>query len=305
MGWWDDILSKILPTFQSRSDNQRPTVEIGEIYSFKTKPFSEYAPSDTDRYAAIKVIGKNSSLVAVAVLDGIWSSKPGTEDVSGAGILREHRFLHNGSAACFGVQNFQWTPSQILSEFDLVCKLPLSKEERHEADQIIGFKVGCSFASLNHANLGAEGEWRWANDREKFEREYEAKQLSQDTERKAAEERYRTRLKTLTWEKFLNEPLLKNWSTSPPFPSAELTAQVRDKIIEASKALQELGEKPRKAEVRQILRETVLWLNEFDRQANGVIETDEREDLCLLLEEMAYLSKQKSLIDEIDGWREW
>jgi len=36
-----------------------------------------------------------------------------------------------------------------------------------------------------------------------------------------------------------------------------------------------------------------------------VIETEEREDICKVLEELAAAAGQRSLIDEIDGWRSW
>ncbi len=36
-----------------------------------------------------------------------------------------------------------------------------------------------------------------------------------------------------------------------------------------------------------------------------VIETEEREDICAILEEMAHVARQKVLVDEIDECREW
>ena len=47
------------------------------------------------------------------------------------------------------------------------------------------------------------------------------------------------------------------------------------------------------------------WFNRADEQAGGVIETEEREDICAVLEEMAYVARQKSLVDEIGEWRAW
>jgi hypothetical protein len=36
-----------------------------------------------------------------------------------------------------------------------------------------------------------------------------------------------------------------------------------------------------------------------------VIETEEREDICAALEELAFVARQKGLVAEIDEWRDW
>ncbi len=46
-------------------------------------------------------------------------------------------------------------------------------------------------------------------------------------------------------------------------------------------------------------------LNDFDAQNNNFIETVEREDLVLLLEEILSAAKHPDLVDEIDNWRDW
>jgi hypothetical protein len=49
----------------------------------------------------------------------------------------------------------------------------------------------------------------------------------------------------------------------------------------------------------------VEWFNEADRRAGRVIDTKEREDICQVLAELAFVAHQKRLFDEIDWWREW
>jgi len=154
-------------------------------------------------------------------------------------------------------------------------------------------------------NASAEGEWRWHNDQAAFLAEVERKRAQFDAEQKAKEERYRTRLKKLTWEQLLAETPFARWSPSPPFPPAAFTKDAQTTIREACLSLQALGPKPRKAEVRAILKRTVEWFNQADASADGVIETEEREDIFAVLEEMAYVARQKSLADEIDQWRDW
>ena len=76
-------------------------------------------------------------------------------------------------------------------------------------------------------------------------------------------------------------------------------------IHNTCRALCALGSKPRKPDVRRLLRDCVKWFNEADEEAGGVIETEEREDICMVLEEMVYLARQKSLSDEVNEWRSW
>jgi hypothetical protein len=76
-------------------------------------------------------------------------------------------------------------------------------------------------------------------------------------------------------------------------------------IHQTCRALRALGTKPPKSDVRRLLKECVEWFNKADEQANGVIETEEREDICAVLEEIAYVARQKSLVNEIEDWRTW
>lgn len=44
---------------------------------------------------------------------------------------------------------------------------------------------------------------------------------------------------------------------------------------------------------------------EADEKAGGAIETEEREDICAVLEEMAFVARQAVLMEEVDMWRRW
>ena len=64
----------------------------GDIYAFHTVPTNVFAVRETGRYAAIKILGSSKRLVAIAVLDGIWSALPSLKEASRTSILNEHRF---------------------------------------------------------------------------------------------------------------------------------------------------------------------------------------------------------------------
>ena len=281
------------------------TLAAGQAYSFRTSPYSEFAPSSTGRYGAFKLLGVSDKHIAVAVLDGIWTSAPTPKDVRGKAILHEHRFAHTGRPAVFGVNQDFWQPEADLQEFSFVGILAVSASERSLADAIARFEAGTRFATIHHVNYSAEGEWRWSNERDSFVEEIALRDAKNAAERAAKEERYKTRLSKLTWEQLLSETQFERWSPSPPYPPQEFTDAARGAIRDACIALQGLGPKPRKAEVRAILKKTVQWFNEADEKAGGVIETEEREDICAVFEEMAYVARHKSLVDEIDEWRDW
>ena len=136
----------------------------GNIYAFRTHPLSEFAAPETNRYAAFKVLGVNEKMVAIAVLEGIWTSPP-TLDAIGSTILHEYRFAHTGQIASFGVNADRWKPSE-LTDVSLLGSKKLSLEDRTLWERIIGFNVGCRYSTFLAANHAAEGEWRWEHDRE-------------------------------------------------------------------------------------------------------------------------------------------
>jgi hypothetical protein len=252
----------------------------------------------------LKIIGVTDKLVAVAVFDGIWFEGPNLEEMRTSSIINEHRFYHTGRPAVFGVNRDWWQPSNDLEDFRFVGMQAVSDTKLSFADAIACFAAGSRFSAINAANYAAEGEWRWSNDRESFVKEDQLKAAKNEAERAAKEERYRTRLSKLTWDQLLSETPFGSWSHSPPFPPEEFTDAARTVIRDACAALQALGPKPRRADVRAVLKKTVQWFNEADEEAGGVIETEERGDICTMLEEMACVARQKVLVDEIDAWRD-
>ena len=101
------------------------------------------------------------------------------------------------------------------------------------------------------------------------------------------------------------EDPFERWALSPPFPSENFTQAARDAIYRASEDLIDLGPKPGRKDVRKILKQTVAWFNETDREVGYVMDTEEREDILNALEELAHLARQPILVSEIDEWHEW
>lgn len=281
-----------------------PSPRVGKIYSFETAAYTEFSPPHTGRYAALKVLGVSTDYYVLGILDGIWSTPPTLHQATKCSLLKENRFAHSGTPAVFGVNSDWWEP-EALKRLTALGHDRCSKFENELANKVLSLAVGSRFSTMNAVNYAAEGEWRWAHDRDSFLAEVEQERGKNAERRAAAERRYRERLSKLTWEQLLSETPLPKWTGASPYPSAEFTAAARSKILDATRALMELGPKPRKPLVREVLKETVEWFNEADRAADGAIETEEREDICAALEELAFAAKQRTLVEEIDDWREW
>lgn len=276
----------------------------GHIYAFRTSPFSAFSPPETGRWAAMKLIGVMEDLIVIAVLDGIWTRPPTLKEAARARTLRERRFAYTGKPAVFGMDPAAWRPG-VLEDLTLLGTAPLQGEERRHVRRYLNREAGCSYASLIAASRNAEGEWRWAHDREAIIEDEQRAGAARAAAEAAREARYRTRLKSLTWDQLLTETPFQGWTPSPPYPPEDFTIAARERIHEACRELQALGVRPRKAEVRRSLKRCVEWFNDADAQAGGVIETGEREDICAVLEEVAFVAGQKGLVDEIDLWRDW
>ena len=278
--------------------------KAGTIYAFRTSPYSEFAPPETHRYGALKVLGSNKTHTVVAALDSIWSGAPSISEAARRGTLSQHRFAHRGRQAIFGINASAWSLGNLL-EMAHLGETSLHEEEVNQALRILNFEAGSVFGTPDSLNYAVEGEWRWANDREAFVAEHDQQTAKNATMRAAQEARYNERLKGLTWEKLLAETPFERWSLSPPFPDQEFTRNARQIVQWTCLNLRELGDKPRKADVRRVLKECVERFNKLDEDAGGAIETEEREDICAILEEMAHVARQEALVAEVDDWRTW
>lgn len=280
----------------------RESPAAGEIYAFRTAPLSDFAAPETGRFAALKILGVSEELVVLAVLDGIWGTRPAPQEVGRCAILTQHRFSYRGQAAVAGVYRGAWDVS-LLRDVTRVADVPLTRKERHLGDYSRDHRG--YYSNILFANREAEGEWRWKHDREALIAETALAEARGAAEEAAREARYRDRIQGLTWDQLLAEAHFANWSPSPPYPPPDFTEGARAAILAACRDLRDLGPKPRRGDVRAILRRTVIWFNEADERAGGVIETGEREDIFALLEEMAHVARQKALVEEIDVWRDW
>lgn len=278
-------------------------VEPGSIFGFRTSPAFPDSPPLTGRYGTFVVLAHNRNIVALAALDGVWESMPTLAEAQGSPLLRSNRFAARNRIASVGCDP---KDEPTLAEFTLLGEAPLTDEQRKLGAKYLGDNpFGLPFSSAEKVGTDVEHEWRWAHDRDAYLREYELNRQRDEQQRLAAQHRYETRLKGLTWEQLLSETPFERWDQSPPFPPAEFRDAAASRVLQACRELAELGPKPRKAAARTALKALVSWLNEADARAGGVIETEEREDIYLVLEEIAHGAGHPSLVEEAAGWATW
>jgi hypothetical protein len=270
----------------------------GDIYSFRTFPATEFSPRTTNRYAALKILGfkDEMSWVIYVVLDGVFDRHPNLGEASHLPWLVNRRSPYLTGPACQSTA-VDWEID--LDDFHYVGSVDLSKGDLELASTC---RV---FGTWRGASSNAEGMWRLRNDPAAYEQELELYRQACDARAADERQRYEKRLKALTWEVLLAEQPFSRWDVHPPFPPPEFVAAARDRVQAAVLELQSLGSKPKKAQVRAVLKACVEWFNAKNREFGEVIETEEREDICTVLEELAFVARQRSLVDEIEGWRDW
>lgn len=272
------------------------TYQAGEIYSFRTSPVTEFSPKETGRYAAFKVLGIKDECICYVVLDEIFGHPPDLGETSNLPWLRNVRFSFRGQPASHCTP-MDWESN--LEDIQYVGAVELSSEDVGLLAEIR------SFGTWSGASQDAEGEWRWRNDRAALQEEVERDRQAREARAAAERERYESRLKKLTWEQLLDEQPFARWNEHPPFPPPTFVDAARDRVRFAVLDLQALGPKPKKQQVRDILKTCVEWFNTKDVEFDYVIETEEREDICELLYELASVAGHKSLAREIHRWRNW
>jgi hypothetical protein len=272
--------------------------QAGEMYSFRTSPATDFAPRETQRYAALKILGLKGRCVCYVALNGVFDRHPDLAEVVNLPWLINTRFGFGShpEPACRCVP-LDWEID--LVELRYLGSVLLSREDAKLLAECRSYGAFCG------ASHDSEGEWRWQNDRSAYQEEVEREEQLSEKRLAAERQRYQQRLKALSWEKRLQEEAFSRWQEHPPFPPPEFVIAARAQIRATVMDLRALGPKPKKAAVRAVLKARVGWFNAKDAEFGNVIETEEREDICAVLEELAFVAGHRSLVSEIDAWRDW
>lgn len=270
---------------------------MGDFYAFHNLPSSKFAPQERPRYAAFRVLEVTDRLITVVTLDGTFDHSPLLSEVLALPPLRyQNPGVRRDVAVSF--VPLDWPPSPNL-EFRWLGNTALGADLLALVPELKGY------GPWEKVSWDAEGEYRLRHDRERYLEENARRHAEIVAEAKAVEERYQTRQKGLTWDRLLSERHFERWKESPPFPPQAFADAARATIERTIRTIAALGPKPRKPAVRTALRECVEWFNVEAERAGDVIETEERDDILLLLADICFVARQRSLVEEIEQWRTW
>lgn len=283
------------PSLTRRKKSDRPFA-VGDFYSFRTASPYGYPAPDRARYGAFRIIGiEPAAYVATLALDGVFDHPPALAEVAGlppAPRNRDHQpdVLLVSFHTVDGRLDLTWLGTE-----------PLAAAER----SLYAGRLGTHYGPWVFIASGAETRWRLKNDPiglKADEERADAARLAADV---ADAERYRAWRNRLSWDVLLAEKHFARWSRSPPFPPTAFTTAARDTINRTIRTIADLGPKPAKAAVRAALKECVEWFNVEAARAGDVVETEEREDILMVLANICFVARQRSLNAEIDEWRAW
>jgi len=271
----------------------------GALVMFATLPHNKHSPPVTGRFAAFKVLSHDEKerMTLVAVLDYIETQPPTAETLSRLGVMeRQDAF---GAKKPFYIHiDDRISSRQQEPEFQIIGQSEVTPEEA--ALEIYSHTGRWAISNL------VETIWRSEHDAEAFEAERVLLRAEGKARQDALEKRKNERLRGLTLETLMQETQFSAWE-----PVDDLMPKaVLDALQNRAKALIEdaiaLGPKPRRADIRKLMRAFVDWVNEVNATTDPhPIETMEREDICAFLEEIAWATNQRPLMSEIDDWRDW
>lgn len=280
-------------------------VPAGTVCAFQTLSLFDDAHRPTGRYGAYVVLGRSDQLVAVEALDGVWTSMPSLDDVRTCGVLRSSNPSTPGTSSV-PEQVVGCRPEDVPAMPDLteVGAIDLTPAQQERLAATLRLRPGTVLADTGAVSWAVEWAWRRSHDREALDEEARLYHERMEQELAAARHRYETRTKHLTWEQLLSETPFGRWQTSPAVPDAFREEAVA-RVHQACRDAQALGAKPRRPAMRKILKGLVEWFNQANRHAGGVIETQEREEIIDVLQEIAVVSRQHALVEEFHRWRDW
>lgn len=284
-------------------------LKAGDLIAFRIGTQEGFSAPNKDRWGCMKVLhagNPKQPSISVSVKDGLWKDKPSFWQALRAPILIEKRFGAGSlvSGPLIFTTSVDW-------ELDLLDVEVLGRAfwfnsiERKARKNIRQDGYYHSIAPIDHAPHSIDHEYRAEFDAELWSAELDAYRERQQRERQVREQWEKTRLKSITLGALRDETQFADWEERVRIVPREFTQAVRDKSNEVIAQLVNLGPKPRRKDVRSVLKDYYSWLNAFDGSFGYLIETEEREDLVQFAEELCWATKQKPLIQEMDNWRDW
>lgn len=287
-------------------------LRVGDLIAFQIGEDPDFSAPNKDFWGVVKILDlgdKENGSFSLSVKSGLWAKKPTKWQAFRTPLLVEERFKK------LGANRLEPEPLIFTTTFD--CEINLketvvigrefwfSSIEREARRKISRDGYFFKIAAIDHAPRSIDHEHRAKFDEARWKSEIQAFSEKQKSIRREREQREQQRLKKVTIPALRAETQFEDWDNRTQIVPPEFALSVRKRSKELLSDLEALGAKPRRNDVRALLKAYISWLNEFDGSFGYAIETEEREDLMVFLEELCWATKQKPLIAEADAWREW
>ena len=291
---------------------EKRDLRVGDLVAFQIGETTNFSAPNKDSWGVAKILDlgdENDGSFSLSVKSGLWTEKPTQWQVFRTPLLVERRFKK------LGTNKLKPEPLIFTTTFDCVIDLQeavvIGREiwfnsiEREARRKISTDGYFYEIAAIDLAPRSIDHEYRAKFDEERWKCEIKAYGEKQDRIRREREERERQRLKKVTIPMLREETRFEDWDNRAQIVPPEFALGVRKRSKELLDDLGALGAKPRRKAVRGLLKAYIAWLNTFDGSFGYAIETEEREDLMVFVEELCWATKQKPLISEADSWRDW
>lgn len=287
-------------------------LKCGDLIAFQIGEQPDFSAPNKDSWGVLKVLdlGKGArASISVSVKSGLWAKKPTKWQAFGSSVLIEERFKgqkgkYQGGPLIFSTLSDDMqdllNPECIGREFWFrSVEQEALRQIRRDGPSMLRFSF------LDFAPRTLDHEHRAKFDQERWLTEIEASRARTERLHQERLQREKLRLKNISLPVLLAETQFKDWDDRTQIVPKAFTSAVREQSQSVINQLLALGEKPKRKDVRGILKAYVGWLNNFDGSFGYAIETEEREELVGFVEELCWATKQKPLIDEMDALRDW
>jgi len=291
---------------------EKRDLRVGDLVAFQIGETTDFSAPNRDSWGVAKILDlgdEKDGSFSLSVKSGLWTEKPTQWKVFRTRLLVERRFK------TLGTNKLKPEPLIFTTTFDCVIDLQeaivIGRElwfnsiERQARRKISKDGYFYKIADIDLAPRSIDHEYRAKFDEKRWKSEIKAYGEKQDRIRREREEREKQRLKKVTIPVLREETQFEDWDNRTQIVPPEFALGVRKRSKELLNDLEALRAKPRRKDVRGLLKEYISWLNKFDGSFGYAIETEEREDLMVFVEELCWATKQKPLISEADSWRDW
>ena len=188
----------------------------------------------------------------------------------------------------------RWVTSLPPKEFRIIGNIDVTSQD---------VKTECrSYGAWESLATQVLAQWRWDNERESVLAEDAEKNTLELAKRKEAIQKRADYLAIISFSILLAKDLFPTWNDYPP----KVVKEGCQEIVQSFIRVLDGAEKPLDRNlVSKELKKAIEELNQYDSKNKKFIETEEREDLCEVFEDILNAAKFPDLVESVEDWKDW